>query len=113
MVVNKVNSGDTYIITSLINKGNPNYTTTAHVSKIKSYHLPEEYAPPTSENEPTTDEDKFPPEESNQQQEENIVLQEEDSENQIKGTSDRSEEKESESNLKTKLSIKRYSNDIY
>jgi len=42
MVILQTLPGDTYAITSLSNRGNPNYSTKAHVSKLKAYHLPEE-----------------------------------------------------------------------
>lgn len=40
MVVTKVYPTDSYSIASLSNKGDKHYATTAHVSNLKSYHLP-------------------------------------------------------------------------
>jgi len=42
MVILQTLPSDTYAITSLSNRGNPNYSTKAHVFKLKAYHLPEE-----------------------------------------------------------------------
>lgn len=42
MVILQVLPGDPYSIISQSNRGNPNYATKAHVSKLKAYHFPEQ-----------------------------------------------------------------------
>lgn len=94
MVITKVQAGDTYTITSLSNKGNPSYTTTAYVSKLKAYHLPEEDDTPMNENESITDEDEHLPEDINQNELDNNEPLERVWEDQVESTSTQGEEKD-------------------